>query len=59
MSGIAYEVRAAVIDEPFISKYGDYTMAVTKVRELRARHSDAEVRLFRRIVPEWEEVTVD
>jgi hypothetical protein len=58
-SGIQYEVRSAVIDQPFISAYSDYTMAVSKVRELRVRHPDAEVRLFRRQVPPWKEVSVE
>ena len=59
MSGIAYEVRAAVIDEPFKAGYSDYTMAASKVRELRVQHPGKEVRLFRRIIPQWEEVTVE
>ena len=54
-SGINYEVRSTLIDEPFATRYSDYTMAASKVRELRAQHPDKELRLFRRIIPQWEE----
>jgi hypothetical protein len=60
-SGIQYEVRmvGSSPDRSSVTKYGDYTMAASKARELRTIYPETEVHLFRRIVPAWEEVSVE